>query len=328
MADFVEQLIDRFRNSERGMVRARIVEELGNTTDHRVLQPLIDAVNDDDMLVRWNAIQAISRFGNDAYGYLVRALETADDKFKRRNIVQAIGEVGSTETAVLLIRMLMFDESDPSVLIEIIRSLHKLKPPNAVEPLITVLKTNDWEMKWRAINTLGHIGDPKAMEPLLEVMNDDDPDIRWAASIAVENIKKKSLSGSNIPGADSAATADAEPIPPATVMPNLSAPPAEIDLTTSNREGWSRIHVSGDIIFSNAANFRGFVEGVISATTAGIEIDLKKCSFVDSFALSQFNNIRKKLKAKKRVLKFTNLNPGIKATFHATGLDELFLTEK
>lgn len=319
MPDQVQQLIEKLKSSDREVVKASVIEELGKIGDHRAIRPLIDALNDDDTLVRWNAIQALARYGSDSTGPLLKALES-EDRFIRRNVVQALGEAGGEETVDRLIRMLMFDESDKNVLVEVIKALHKLRPERAVEPLLTVLKMNDWEMKWRAINTLGRIGDPKAIEPLLETINDDDPDIRWAANIAIENIKKRSLQEAVDPAA---AQKTETPLTP----PSQPAAPSELNLSTSKKPGWLIINVKGDINASNASTFRGFFEGVFSTTNSPIGIDLSECNFMDSFALSQFNLIRRKLKAKSRPMKLIGLNPNVRTVFEATKLDELFVIE-
>lgn len=316
MPDPVEHLIEKLKSSDRDVVKSSVIEDLGRSGDHRAIKPLISTLNDSDMLVRWNAIQALAKFGADSLPALMKALES-DDKFARRNVVQALGEVGGEETVDKLIKMLMFDESDSTVLIEIIRALQKLKPERAVGPLITILKMNDWEMKWRAIHTLGQIGDTAAMEPLLVVMNDEDPDIRWAASVAIENIKKKTLSG-----ADAGSSKASSPL---VAPPPVPSVPAELNMTTNVKGAEITVCISGDINYTNAANFRSYVEGVSSASAGTIILDLSDCHFVDSFGLSQFNTIRKKLKTKNRVLKITGMDPNLRLTFEATKLDELFV---
>ncbi|HOO55192.1 MAG TPA: anti-sigma factor antagonist [bacterium] len=320
MPDQVSKLIEKLRSSDRDVVKASVIEELGKLGDHRSIRPLIDALDDSDTLVRWNAIKAISNFGSDALAQLLRELDSGD-KFKRRNIVQALGEVGGEDAVDRLIKMLMFDETDSTVLVEIIRALHKLRPQRAVEPLITVLKMDDWEMKWRAINTLGYIGDPRAAEPLLEALNDNDPDIKWAASIAIENIKKRAERSSIDPAGAEMSGAQ---FLPASRPPKSSVAPVELSMTTTQKPDLIIIHIDGDINSTNAKTFHGFVEGVISASSAQVELDLKNCDFIDSFGLSQFNMIRKKLRARNRQLRLTGLNPNIISLFEATKLDNLF----
>ena len=109
MADRVKELIEKLGKSDRDVVKSSVVDDLGKIQDKRVIAPLIDALNDGEMLVRWNAIKGLSRFGESAVTRLLEALETKD-RFKRRNIVQALGELGGDSAVDRMIRMLMFDE--------------------------------------------------------------------------------------------------------------------------------------------------------------------------------------------------------------------------
>lgn len=324
MGDRIDELLDKLKTADRGVIRASVIDELTQSRDPKVLRPLVEALNDNETLVRWNAIKALGNFGDDAGRLLLKMLNT-EDRYMRRNIIQALGEIGGDAVTDQLIRMLMFDESDTNVLIEIIRALHKLQPDRAVEPLITILKSRDWEMKWRAIHTLGKIGNPRAIEPLLEMMDDPDPDIRWAANAAVENIK-------NASEAESATADNVASVSPPKKLPaipdrppdKIKGPKKELALTTSVDGKKTIVHVDGDLTTENVGAFNGFIDGVISMTSNPVTIDLKNCSFIDSYALGALNNSRKKLKARKLNLYLTGLTPQVKRVFIATKLDSLF----
>lgn len=321
MADRIDQLIEKLKTTDRGVIRASMVDELGQSRDPRALRSLVEALNDGETLVRWNAIKGIGNFGEDAARLLLNMLNT-DDKYMRRNIVQALGEIGGDIVTDELIRRLMFDESDTNVLVEIIRALHKLAPDRAVEPLITVLQSKDWEMRWRSIHTLGKIGNPRAIEPLLEIMNDQDPDIRWAANAAIENIKAAELSRTEETSEQQAERKAIPSIPDKPRRPASSS--KELSLSTSSTPGKVIVNVDGDLNADNVSNFTGFVDGIISISQDSMIINLSKCSFIDSFALGALNNIRKKLKARKSTLSLTGMAPQIKRVFVATKLDALF----
>ncbi|MEW5945385.1 MAG: HEAT repeat domain-containing protein, partial [bacterium] len=176
MPDRVEKLIEKLSDTDREVVRAGVIDELGRTGDHRAIRVLIGVLNDEDVQVRWRAVQALTGFSDDAIGPLLRSLETPD-RFLRRNVVHALGELRAAEAVEKLIRMLMFDETDKEVQIEVVNALNKTGDDRAVEPLITVLKEDDWELRWRAIHALGRLGDERAVEPLLEMLEDDDRDV-------------------------------------------------------------------------------------------------------------------------------------------------------
>jgi len=184
---------------------------------------------------------------------------------------------------------------------------------------------DNWEMRWRAIHALEHLGDPAAIEPLLEVMNDGDKDIQWAAYMAIEAIK----------AAQDRATAPLAQAPAPDPIPaprpsrsdfkqqarNLKA---ELNLSAEPKADRVIIRVAGDLFSSNIDMFTGYVDGIIAVNRLGIELDMSQCAFLDSFALSRLNILRKKLASKNRKFVLSGLKPNVKAVFTATKLDQLF----
>ena len=68
--------------------------------------------------------------------------------------------------------------------------LGNMRNAKAVEPLITALKDEDGDVKWKAVVALGEIGDKKAIDSLNNLLRDEDNDlIRGAAKEALEKIK-------------------------------------------------------------------------------------------------------------------------------------------
>lgn len=316
--DRLGELIEKLQSSDKNVVKASIVEDLGNLDDPRAVRPLIKALNDSEMLVRWNAIKALARFGEGAVAPLLNALNDTDH-FKRRNVVQALGEVGGDESVDRLIRMLMFDESDQNVLVEVIRSLDKICDRRAVEPLITVLKMNNWEMRWRAIHALERLEDPRAIEPLLDAVNDSDKDIKWAAYKAIERIKSAAAQA----GAEPPEAAAAPPKPVSRQAAQQRK--ADVNLSVDALADHVLVHVDGELFSGNIESFTGFINGVMAVHRTGpVTVDMKSCTFIDSFALSQLNILRKRLKSRNRPLILSGLRPNVKTVFTATKLDQLF----
>ncbi len=58
----------------------------------------------------------------------------------------------------------------------------------AVEPLITALKSNDANIRWRAARALGKTKDSRAIEPLALALKDEDKRVRYRAVAALEEI--------------------------------------------------------------------------------------------------------------------------------------------
>ena len=316
MPDRVQQLIDKLNSSDKNVVKASIAEELGEIGDHRAMKALITALNNEEMQVRWNAIKALARFGDDAVTPLLKEVN-APDRFKRRNIVQALGELGGDQAVDYLIRMLMFDETDDAVLIEVIRALDRIRDKRAVEPMITVLKMKNWEMRWRAIHALEHLGDSRAIEPLLETINDPDKDIQWAAYKAIESIKAV-IKQHETDGAET------PPQPAPKTPPRARKKHIDLNLSTEDRPDRIVIFIEGELSSANIEQFTGYVNGILSLHIKHVELDMAGCGFLDSFALSRLNSLRKKLKTRNLNLILTGLRPNVRTVFTATKLDQLF----
>ena len=70
------------------------------------------------------------------------------------------------------------------------KNLNKLGKP-AVGPLITALKDEDADIRWRAAYELGEIKDSRAIEPLTQALKDEDRRVRYRATEALEKIGDK-----------------------------------------------------------------------------------------------------------------------------------------
>ncbi len=63
----------------------------------------------------------------------------------------------------------------------------------AVKPLAQALKVDNWCLRGNAAWTLGTIGDPEAVEPLIDVLRDEVPEVRVSASTALVNIGEPAI---------------------------------------------------------------------------------------------------------------------------------------
>ncbi|MBD3286055.1 hypothetical protein GF359_06070 [candidate division WOR-3 bacterium] len=141
--------------------RHAVAWAMHDISDPRVVEPLILALNDEDINVRKNAAEAFGR--------------------------RRIKEPRAVEP---LIRTLKTDI--PFVTTWAAFSLGKMDDFRATGPLIDVLN-EDYEVteyisderdeKWFTAGALGELGDPRAIEPLIHVMNNhEDVVIRWKAA--------------------------------------------------------------------------------------------------------------------------------------------------
>lgn len=88
---------------------------------------------------------------------------------------------GNTEAGDADKLMNQLRSRDPVAREEAARKLGELKDPNAVEPLVAVLKKDkDREVRWRAEDALVNIGAP-SVEPLVKMLKDDSWRVRRRA---------------------------------------------------------------------------------------------------------------------------------------------------
>ena len=123
---------------------AKVLGYLNSASGGRAIQPLIEALNDKDMMVKYNVIQSLIRIGdNQAVEPLINLIKDKDEEsIIRKNAAQALGELGDNQ---------------------------------AVEPLINLIKDKDYESKIRnyAVKALGKHGDNQAVEPLIKLGKDE-----------------------------------------------------------------------------------------------------------------------------------------------------------
>ncbi|MFA4848102.1 MAG: HEAT repeat domain-containing protein [Methanoregula sp.] len=82
----------------------------------------------------------------------------------------------------------LLEHKDPQVQYEAAEALGNLGDENAVGPLITALKRDEFSgVRWKAAEALSKIGNP-AVESLIAALQYPDDDVRWKAAIALGEI--------------------------------------------------------------------------------------------------------------------------------------------
>jgi HEAT repeat protein len=60
--------------------------------------------------------------------------------------------------------------------------------PDEIEPLINLLKNDDWRVRESAAKALGRLGDKRALEPLITCLKDEDARVYKSAAAALANL--------------------------------------------------------------------------------------------------------------------------------------------
>lgn len=212
----VEPLIDALKDSS-SLVRKKAAEALGALGDRRAVEALIKAIDDKAPEVSYQAEMSLGKLGdrratmplvnalkdiNKAYG-AADALEKLDDPDSAGLILRLVmnGEVkGYAESAV---SHLIVNAGKPAVNYLLgslrsadkekrklaIRSFYALQAPEAVEPLISMLDSDDFDIWLSAIYTLGSYENPSIKEKLFSIMQSSEGKKKLSVACALGLMK-------------------------------------------------------------------------------------------------------------------------------------------
>ena len=146
---------------------ASILSEIG---DARVVDLLMAALQSSDWIVRMHSAKALGRI-SDARA-VPPLMPLLQDKVKavRVEVADALASIAGEAIPSLLEAL-----KHPEWLVRLhaVEALGKIKPPDAVEPLLSLLfNDRDGAVREDAVRSLGEIGDPRAVESLLTAMAD------------------------------------------------------------------------------------------------------------------------------------------------------------
>lgn len=138
------------------------------------LQPLIQAITADNLVLRKVALSAMAEFGADrAVEPLIRVL-SGNDWPLRKDAAMALGRIGDTRAVDRLIHVLQ--GIDWTLHEAAAEALGKIGDVRAIAPLSNALRVGAIELQETAVKALGQIGGQNTIAPLFEViMNNSCP---------------------------------------------------------------------------------------------------------------------------------------------------------
>lgn len=156
----IEPLIQALKDENR-YVRTKAAKALGNIGDARAIEPLIQALRDVNDVHR-EAAEALEKIGEPAVEPLIQALIDIDDV--HREAAEVLGMIGNRRAVEPLIQAL----KDDRVRWEAAIALGKIGDARSVEPLIQALKdVNRYYEAETVVEALGKIGDKRATESVI-----------------------------------------------------------------------------------------------------------------------------------------------------------------
>jgi HEAT repeat protein len=159
--------------------------------EDRAIEPLIRAFKDENSQVRWGALVALAETGFAGIEFLIRA--TKDPYWNVRATAAKFLEKTKNSRVIEILIELLKDE-DKSVRSRVVSLWYFsdwLSDKRAVEPIIALLKEENWTDRVAAVTTLGRLNDPKAVEPLLDLLKDENWQVREATLFALGKLQDK-----------------------------------------------------------------------------------------------------------------------------------------
>jgi HEAT repeat protein len=186
--DYIQGLKDN--SSQYIEVRVESAYLLGNLSETCAVEPLIQALKDNDSDVRNSAAEALGMIKDiRAVEPLIQALKDNDSDV-RNSAAEALGMIKDIRAVEPLIQALKDENED--VMAAAFTSLEVIGKP-AVEPLILALKDENSTVRKYAAEALGMIKDIRAVEPLIQALKDENEDVMLAADAALNFIGKPAV---------------------------------------------------------------------------------------------------------------------------------------
>jgi HEAT repeat protein len=167
-ANCVEPLLALGRDPEENVRRAA-AESIAFLEDPRVLPALSQAIREDTPRVRASAAQGLGQTGRrEAVPVLISALED-NDAWVRYFSARALGQLGAPEMVEPLARLA---QSDPAnhVRAAALGAIGRLGGSRAASILAPFLEASDSDLSRAAIQALGQVNHPDALPPLMAVL--------------------------------------------------------------------------------------------------------------------------------------------------------------
>ena len=137
---------------------------------------LIQALDDEVLLVRRYATRSLIKFNLTAVDALITALGSSSDRVDA-GVIRALGDIGDRRA----LEPLLTQVSGP-VRSEAFLALGKLRDPRAEKALIVGLADEDWQVRMNAAMALGPVGSIESEEPLRLCLEDQVLVVReWSA---------------------------------------------------------------------------------------------------------------------------------------------------
>ena len=189
--EVIEHMIEALRDDEL-LVRQKAIEvlaELGKSPNVRLGRMLVLMMRDKDVNVRRAVIEVIRAIGGeeerDAWAKLVRYLKD-EDWWVRESVTDVLTEVGGRDIVEPILALL--SDASPVVRRYALEVIVRLKERSAAAHLARATRDPDWWVRERAIEALAALQIKEAVPHLIRLM-EEDPELRWVVVKGLGELK-------------------------------------------------------------------------------------------------------------------------------------------
>jgi HEAT repeat protein len=174
----VNSLIKVLKYKRDPSVRRSAAKALGRIGDKRAVEPLIQALKDENYCVREEAAWALGDIGDTrAVEPLIQSLKEIDtDRDVRHSAAGALGRIGD-KRAVEPLLLALKDKNNQNVQRQAAWSLGQIRDERAIKPLILILKDADgyenWCVRYCAVRALRQMQNANIAEHVIYLLKDE-----------------------------------------------------------------------------------------------------------------------------------------------------------
>ena len=188
----IKDLLNAMRDQD-WWVKVRAADALGSIGGPKVVDAVLGLMNDEDEFLRRTAVEILNSIKDErAINYLIDALKD-EDWWVRERAADALAKLEDERAIPALIEML---ETQPDSAKIAIKALSEIGKPEAVQPLIDKLDTNDISIKKEIIRALGELTnathDQDIQKALKQSLDASNKEIQDLASVTLETVIAKS----------------------------------------------------------------------------------------------------------------------------------------
>ena len=183
----VEPLIEALKN-DNNLIRKNSVIALGKIKNANTVQHLINTLNDIDPDVRLFSAESLSYMGDYIIDPLIELLDDEKDNL-RMTAVELLSKVGNESIINPFIKLL--NDKNVFIRIKVIEILGILGDDSVINPLIKSLEDKNYMVRKTVAEVLGDIGNSKCVDPLKKVCEIDTSVVKITAESAIIKIESR-----------------------------------------------------------------------------------------------------------------------------------------